>query len=395
MSPPISFLKQLARPVLDAQRHVYGKLNTSSMSFMQRTAARGLWPSIVTADAITTTRTALVIPTVVLLSNGHTVLPAVLVVANAAFDYVDGAVARWEQTDPDRRAQLANAREGGANAASELQISARGQRLRSTWGAYYDAIMDKAFAIPVWMVCFPAAAGDPVLQVALLMHVGIEMTSGYTRTKALFDEPSPASWTSTASSSSSTASSASASTPAPAAGNAGTGTSAVVAGAAGKAKQALSMLGTAFIMVPAVKTIGTVLLVTSVPLALLSLQQKISRVVVYAEIRGEVLTATELDFLERARALGTELVVAHRHNTQIGPGTKHTGDATETSDMRAALAMLGSVDRIVNVPLPDLVNASFLARYGIDRVAVSKHATLETADALCPGLLQTGRVSPV
>jgi phosphatidylglycerophosphate synthase len=279
MWPPVTWLKQLTGPVLDAQRHVYGKLNTSSMSFMQRTAAKGLWPSAVTADAITTARTALVIPTVVLLSNGHTVLPAALVVANAAFDYVDGAVARWEQTDPVRRSQLANRREGSIHAANELHISARGRRLRATWGAYYDAIADKAFAVPVWMVCFPlAAAGDPILQTALLMHVGIELASGYVRTKAYFDEPSPASWipnASPVSAKKAEESGAANTTP-------GNGTSSVVAGAAGKAKQALSMLGTALIMIPAVKTVGTVLLVTSVPLALLSLQQKISHVVVYA-----------------------------------------------------------------------------------------------------------------
>src|SRR5687767_13197351 len=85
---------------------LYDRLNRKTYAWLQKNG-NALLPGFVTADAVTSFRLSLVFPTLILHSHGHHYLPAVLLTANAALDYVDGAIARWEKTDPIRIATLA------------------------------------------------------------------------------------------------------------------------------------------------------------------------------------------------------------------------------------------------------------------------------------------------
>jgi len=218
---------------------VYNRLNQNSTEFLQRNSKNiPLW---LTADAVTSGRLALVFPTAILISRDYTIIPATLVLVNAAFDYVDGAVARWEKNDQARalaqRMRSVNYTDVGVihnNKASSIS---------NAWGAYYDALADKAFAIPVW--CSICAVNPEALwlQVAVLSHVAVEGVSAYTRTKSYYSRPEAS--------------------------------SIVIANATGKVKQMISMLGTALTLIPVTQVAGGILLWASLPLSIASLADKL------------------------------------------------------------------------------------------------------------------------
>jgi len=290
------------KPLLDKNARVYQWINKTSLKQLEK-HGHSLVPKGVTANDITTARTSLVFPTLFLFSNGYTVLPALCVVVNVTFDYVDGAVARWQKgTSPSK--------------SNGTMLSARSKRTQETWGAYYDAIADKAFAIPVWLCAFQQFNDSPILQAALLSHAAVEGYSCFVRTKSYFDEPSPATWISGKESN-----------------------SAVIAGITGKTKQFLAMLGTSFIMVPLTHTLGTALLVVSVPLAIMSVTQKINEIVVYSEIPSSCIVDSKLlNYIEHSRSLGSMLIV----------GVRESDDSN--MDILHSLRLLSSVHSVVQVP---------------------------------------------
>jgi len=112
---------------------VYSRLNGASTEFLQKNSSRiPLW---LTADAVTSGRLTLVFPTAILISRDYTLLPAALVLANAAFDYVDGAVARWQHEDTARA--LAIRMQKARYADVGVVYNNRKASLDKAWGAYY------------------------------------------------------------------------------------------------------------------------------------------------------------------------------------------------------------------------------------------------------------------
>lgn len=380
--------------VVRANKEIYAWLNARAAALLSGENGAKLQEIGITANGITAARTSLIAPTLFLYSAGYTVLPASLVVINVTFDYVDGAVARAEQAL--KRAKIAEGVVEGP-----LQTSARAARLRDTWGAYFDAIADKAFAIPVWLCLFQHFGGHYVLQTALLAHVGVETYSSYVRTKAYFAESSSAHWLHDYSPT------APPSTPkldVPAGKGEGTKeggarkdaapaskpASAVVAGMVGKTKQFVAMLGTAMVMIPVTQTLGTVLLCGSVPLAVGSVMQKIGNRVVYAEIVNEPLTAETIDFLERSKALGTRLIVGIRE-----PSPEM---ARPDYDVSPAIRLLAPVDAVLAAqylpPSHSLADDAFMSKFGIHVVAVPSSSTFAAADSN-PDHFHRGKIVPV
>ena len=116
---------------------IYGKLNDNSTRFLQKNSTSiPLW---LTADVVTSGRLALVFPTTILISKGYTLLPATLVLVNAAFDYVDGAVARWEKEDKARSLAMRMQRARFADVG--VQWNNQKTLLNKNWGAYYGTIL--------------------------------------------------------------------------------------------------------------------------------------------------------------------------------------------------------------------------------------------------------------
>ena len=125
-------MKRLTR----SYEEVYHSLNKSSFTFLQKHGHRV--PIWFTADAVTSARLTLVLPTAILLSNGYHWIPAGLVLINATFDYVDGAVARWEQQDSSRAKALEFAKRG--RHSQHLIVNFKTRNLEKTWGAYYGKL---------------------------------------------------------------------------------------------------------------------------------------------------------------------------------------------------------------------------------------------------------------
>jgi len=384
-------LERATAPLVRWNERLYGWFNSRSADLLEK---RGL-PRFVTANKITAARTTLVAPTLFLLSNGFSVLPAACVVVNVTFDYVDGAVARWEKAVAnEHKATRSVFAEAASSALSfgvpdlksvkdlerknELLESARMRRWKETWGAYFDAIADKVFAIPVWLSLFHAFGDRPWLQIALFSHVSIETWSAYIRTKAYFTEPSSSHWIDLENSQNRQLSTAT--------------SSAVVAGIMGKTKQSVSMLGTAFVMIPVFVPLGTFLLYTSLPFAILSVTQKMKPTVVYAEINAnEPLGPKTLSFLEQSKGLGSVLIVGVRNN-------ENEATNQETNNKIDSLRLLSAVDYVIqSSELPgksSITGKSFMKTYGITVIAVPAHLSFEEIGT-DPDCFQTGKIVPV
>ena len=334
-------LSRALQPVVKFNSAFYAKFNEASSRALDKHGHR--IPSFVTANSITTGRLGLLPPTLLLWSADYTVLPASLVMANLLLDYADGAVARWEQRV-------------GRSQEKELQLAKTADSyydymLKLRWGAYWDAVADKCFAIPVWSAGIVMLSDSPLLQSALMCHLMAEGISVYVRTREYFKEalvpPQRAQ-----------------------------GESTVVASAVGKSKQFLAMTGTTLAMIPLTQPVGTALLSISIPLAALSLYQKLgpdraaaseaSRTV-FAQV-GSELTSADLDFLWRARTLGHSLVVG--------------APATAYGVQRALRRMAPLVDRVVEESTPESsVNVSYLQAHGADIVVVRSEEALSRVDA--------------
>jgi phosphatidylglycerophosphate synthase len=416
-------LAKVTRPVVAVNARLYALANERSGRLLAA-LPRGRLP--VTANGITTARSALVVPTLWLFSHGHTVAPAALVVVNVTFDYVDGAVARWERAER-RRALLEQLRSAAPQTAQArgLLASAFQARLKDTWGAYYDAIADKAFAIPVWMVCFQSFGDEPLLQAALLSHVAIETYSSYVRTKAYYNEPAPLRWVDEAREAAKSAGEPAAAVAAaqeatPGAAPSPALSSSVVAGVVGKTKQFMSMLGTAMIMVPFTHSIGAALVVISVPFAVASVAQKSKTVRVYAELPQQPVSAKTMEFIEQSKALGSTLLVGVRPaagaaagiaaGAAAGLGAAAAAASTRTTSpaATAALPALADLEKILRLhpsvdfvlpsealpPRGSLADKVFLEQHKIDLIAVPSSHTFEAVET-SPEDWRSGKIVPV
>jgi hypothetical protein len=125
-------MKKSGSTLSKAHKIVYDRANLGSFALLSR-YGRHL-PPFVTANLVTSVRLSWVLPTTILLSNGYTWLPASLVMANAVFDYVDGAVARWERGDLARAKQLADSRPA---LPQGVEFSSKTTALDVNWGAFY------------------------------------------------------------------------------------------------------------------------------------------------------------------------------------------------------------------------------------------------------------------
>ena len=277
---------------------------------------RGQPPAWFTANGITTVRTALIAPTIVSLSTGWCApaLPVAAITVNALGDFFDGVVARWERTDPDRRAYLKMSLEKGASTSAEMEArltvpSKLRRRLDETWGSYYDAMADKVFFLPIWITMFattPATGIDSVaLQSALISLTSIEAAACYVRTRSYFLQDSG-----------------------------------IPAEAVGKVKYFAQAIGTALVLVPSstAAAAGTCLLVSSVPLAAVSVLRKMQGHTIYVELaRDASITPERLDALAAARSKGSRLVVG-------------IPEAACCDDVAATLQHIACIDSVLRLP---------------------------------------------
>ena len=99
------FLSNVIKPFLKLHEKFYSALNATLRSLLDNNKDR--IPDWFTANFITYARTVLVIPCILLLSWGHTVLPSVIVILVDFGDFLDGVVARyWVDVKKEQEAEL-------------------------------------------------------------------------------------------------------------------------------------------------------------------------------------------------------------------------------------------------------------------------------------------------
>ena len=311
-------------------------------------------PLYVNANNITAARTCLVFPTLISLSHGHTFFPVACIAVNAVFDYVDGYVARIEKNDPERllamskpRRERARSRHPG-NIECSFTASERTRRLCESWGAYFDAVSDKAFMIPVWISLVNKTSHSPELQLVLISLCCVEGFSAYVRTKMYFTQPlfmpkPPEARVSTAWQ--------------PKA-------SKVLAEGVGKVKYFVSVVGTVCVVVlpKSLEMVGALALGLCIPLALTSVFRKVDERTVLADLSSRLsifegkcaggeknlLSAVELQFIEAAKSLGGRLIV-RVPSMRAGSGSEEeeSSQILFPNAIEEALRVLPSVDELM------------------------------------------------
>lgn len=105
------YLSHVIKPFLILHEKFYLTLNSSIRNFLDENTEKV--PNWFTANFITYFRTVMVVPTIMLLVNGHRCLPAFLILAVDFGDFLDGVVARYWV---DRRAiEAVSTQEGKLN----------------------------------------------------------------------------------------------------------------------------------------------------------------------------------------------------------------------------------------------------------------------------------------
>jgi phosphatidylglycerophosphate synthase len=212
------------------------------------------------------------------------------------------------------------------------------QRAR-TYGSFLDAVCDKCYIVPCWIVLLTTVQHSSALKLlqyfVLLWLIVAEVASACVRFQAYFTAPSVA---------------------APTVEGYDFVSSAVKADHIGKAKQTFEMVGTALFVLPWCRYAGLALLMLAVPLAYESVRRKVKKRVVYVVLDAPHAAALDhktVKFLHQAKGLGSRLVVGI-------PGTKRTDAVLDACAVSA-------VDEVV-AEAPTIADLMFLERYRVDYV---------------------------
>ena len=112
------YLANVIRPFLSLHETFYSALNSTLRSLLD--SNKDKIPDWFTANFITYARTALVVPTILLLTWGHTVLPSILVILVDAGDFLDGVVARYWVDIKKEREEALSKKEDGSRSTSPV-----------------------------------------------------------------------------------------------------------------------------------------------------------------------------------------------------------------------------------------------------------------------------------
>lgn len=339
------YLEKAIAPFLRLHEQFYAALNKVLRDQIDQ---KGPLPKWFTANFITYTRTAVVVPAVLLLAAGHRILPSFLVLLVDFGDFLDGVVARyWAEVQQKKADSAKGTLDGSASDSSDdgFHVVSTGtsqsivswtvaQRCKN-YGGFIDAILDKAFLIPVWIFLMATVPGTRVAWLqytALWTLVLTEVASGSVRFKAYYTAGgiSP-----------------------PIVRNLDFSSSAVKADHVGKAKQTFEMVGTSFFILPLLRIPGLALLLAAIPLAYESVRRKIKKRTIYVDGTIDSLDHKVLKFWIQAKALGSKLIVGV------------TGEGK--SDMILNACASSAVDQVI-VEAPSKVDLRFLHKYDVDYV---------------------------
>jgi phosphatidylglycerophosphate synthase len=210
------------------------------------------------------------------------------------------------------------------------------QRNKS-YGGFVDAVCDKAYVVPCWILLLSTVPASTCLKVVqyfvLLWLILAETASGCVRFQAYFTcAISP-----------------------PRVEGFDFSSSAVKADHIGKAKQTFEMVGTALFIIPWLRYLGLALLLLAVPLAYESVRRKVKKRVIYVDGNyHKTFDHKVLKFWMQAKAMGSKLLVGVGKN----------------SDMVLNACASTSVDEVI-AEAPQKLDLLFLEKQGIDFILLA------------------------
>ncbi|KAL3903800.1 MAG: hypothetical protein SGILL_010309 [Bacillariaceae sp.] len=355
------YLAKAIKPFLTFHETFYNALNKTLRKLLDDHKAK--IPDWFTANFITYLRTVLVVPTLLLLAWGYTVLPCLIVILVDFGDFLDGVVARfWVDVKKEREIELLSKKSDTPSPSQsddesfEVVTTGSPQTLPSwlvlhrnrTYGGFVDAVCDKAFVVPCWISLLSAVSASLfTLRWAqystLLFLILAEVASGCIRFRAYFSGVA---------------------VPAPKVEGFDFSSSAVKADHVGKAKQTFEMLGTALFVLPWARYLGLPLLMLAVPLAYESVRRKINQRVLYVNGRVEKLDHKTLKFWMQAKAMGSKLII---------------GFAGKKTDMILNACACSCVDEVV-AEAPEKLDLMFLEKQQINYVIATAGESLTVTD---------------
>lgn len=114
------FLGHVIKPFLKLHEKFYAGLNATLRSLLDNNYV----PEWFTANFITYARTFLVIPCILLLSWGHSILPSIIVILVDFGDFLDGVVARyWVDIKKEQQEEALKKNDGGKRSRSVSPVN--------------------------------------------------------------------------------------------------------------------------------------------------------------------------------------------------------------------------------------------------------------------------------
>lgn len=345
------YLGSFIRPFVSVHEKFYGIVNTVLRQVLDD--KKNVIPKWFTANFITYARTVLVLPTLLLLAWGHTILPSILVVLVDLGDFLDGVVARFwndktkEKESLEEKEKRASSPTNSDKDSFEVVVTGSPHSVDSwvtlhrqrSYGGFVDAVCDKAFVIPCWILLLntvPSSSYLKLLQYFTLFSLILaETASGCIRFRAYFT---------------------SGGLPAPKVEGFDFSTSAVTADHVGKAKQTFEMMGTALLIIPLTRYMGALVLFLAVPLAYESVRRKVISRVVYVSGDVNSFDHKTIRLWIQAKAMGSKLYVGV-------PGENMT-------DKILNACAVSCVDEVI-AEAPAKADLMFLEKHGIDFCVIS------------------------
>lgn len=338
------YLARVIKPFLTLHEKFYNALNKAIRSTLDNNSE--VIPKWFTANFITYVRTVTVVPCLLLMVSGHTVIPSIIVLLVDFGDFLDGVVARYwvDIKKNDDLEDLVTEADADSKDKPETVASWTVEHRNKTYGGFIDAVCDKAFVVPCWISLLSNVSASKYLNkiqfIVLWTLILTETASACIRFRAYYTSTGVA---------------------APTVVGLDVSTSAVKADHIGKAKQSFEMVGTALFILPFCRYLGLLFLAAASPLAYESVRRKIKKRVIYISYGTESLDHTTLKFWKQAKGLGSKLVV---------------GITSKDKDLIANACASECVDAVVSGS-PAKLSMAFLKKEKIDYVVLSTGQSLD------------------
>mmetsp|Transcript_12576 Transcript_12576/g.26626 ORF Transcript_12576/g.26626 Transcript_12576/m.26626 type:complete len:403 (-) Transcript_12576:255-1463(-) len=342
------YLQFIIKPFLEFHDIFYASLNKFFRSQLDNASRVPEW---FTANFITYLRTALVFPTLIMLSWKWWVPVSIMIISVDFGDFLDGVVARYwidmRKAAKKKKDDAAKDKVDSDDDSFEVVSIGRPQKIASwssncrakSYGGFVDAVCDKVYVVPCWIFLLSTIPGTRLRAVqyaTLCCLILAEAASGTVRFRAYFTAQG---------------------VQAPSVVGLDFSTSAVKADGIGKAKQTLEMVGSALFVLPWLRHAGLLLLSLAVPLAYESVRRKVKRRVIYVvgtDQGGNDACHKTLKFWMQARGMGSKLIVG-----VVGK--------EKTTDMVLNACACSAVDEVI-AEAPEKVDMDFITSNGIDYV---------------------------